>query len=318
MFLMCWFEDGDSGYANYEFRKNIEELKDYAELHEAERADETDDVEIPKDAWSTESGNYNYILRGDFNRGEEFTTYFIFSVPNDAATFLLYWHAYDGVDFSVETPGSFYEAAEKMRAAYSEMLKEFNANEEEGGCSLRDDEAHFDDGNEIHYWHIITTKPVTRSWKVYGEEGHRQRESFHDSALRHFSNLKDGTRILQIDNADITGTNEYTILTIVRDNARLCVEELEGQLSDGIFENSRTGKVEEIIPPKAELSLSLIEPEPFYMNLEHYQSKVREIGHHTDAYGKKYIIINQTSWYPADEYTEETAVQDYKTKKGIV
>ena len=87
---------------------------------------------------------------------------------------------------------------------------------------------------------------VTRSWKVYGPDGHRQRESFHKSVRYDFSNDKDGVRIIRVDNADKTGTNEYSVITITRNDANLCEEELNGQLSDGVFENSRVGRVVEI------------------------------------------------------------------------
>ena len=87
---------------------------------------------------------------------------------------------------------------------------------------------------------------VTRTWKVYGQEGHKQRESFNNSQVYDFS--KDGhTRILAIENADKTGTNMYTIIRITRDTAKECEEELWGQITDGVFENSRTGKIEEIL-----------------------------------------------------------------------
>ena len=90
-------------------------------------------------------------------------------------------------------------------------------------------------------------KACTRSWKVYGAEGHRQRESFSPSYEYNFSNNCFGIRIIKVENSDITGTNEYSIVRITRNNAQECFEELEGQLSDGIFENSCFGKVEEII-----------------------------------------------------------------------
>lgn len=87
---------------------------------------------------------------------------------------------------------------------------------------------------------------VTRVWKVFGTEGHRQRESFCPSYKNDFSNERDGIRIIEVENSDKTGTNEYTIVRITRETADLCAEELEGQISDGIFENSRVGEVVEI------------------------------------------------------------------------
>ena len=86
---------------------------------------------------------------------------------------------------------------------------------------------------------------TTRAWKVYGAEGHRQRESFGKSYKYDFS--ENGIiRIIEVDNSDKTGTNEYSIIRITRNSFEECEQELNGQLSDGIFENSRVGEVVEI------------------------------------------------------------------------
>lgn len=86
---------------------------------------------------------------------------------------------------------------------------------------------------------------VTRTWRVYGLEDHRQRESFCDSRTHDFS--RDGyTRIISVQNADLTGTHEYSEISITCDTPEACWLELLSQLSDGIFENSRTGDVIEI------------------------------------------------------------------------
>lgn len=87
---------------------------------------------------------------------------------------------------------------------------------------------------------------VTRSWKVYGADGHRQRESFFESYTHDFSNTEDGVRIIEVENSDKTGTNEYSIIRITRNNADECEHEFFGQLYDGVFENSRHGRYEEI------------------------------------------------------------------------
>ena len=86
---------------------------------------------------------------------------------------------------------------------------------------------------------------TTKVFKVYGLSGHRQRESFNKSYAHDFS--ENGiTRSIIVLNADVTGTNDYSVVIINRDSAEDCYDELDGQLSDGIFENSRTGKVEEV------------------------------------------------------------------------
>lgn len=86
---------------------------------------------------------------------------------------------------------------------------------------------------------------VTKTWKIYGMDGHRQRESFNKSCKYDFSE-NGKVRILEVKNSDKTGTNDYSIIRITRNSSEECEEELHGQLSDGIFENSRVGKVVEI------------------------------------------------------------------------
>lgn len=95
------------------------------------------------------------------------------------------------------------------------------------------------------YLDYLKEKGVTRTWRVYGFDGHRQRESFHNSFVL---NCSDGEsiRIIEINNADVTGTNEYSEICITRNTTEECEEELEGQLSDGVFENSKIGRVVEI------------------------------------------------------------------------
>lgn len=86
---------------------------------------------------------------------------------------------------------------------------------------------------------------VTKSWKIYGVDGHRQRESFGKSYKWDFSKGND-IRIIEVLNSDKTNTNDYSIIRITRNTTEECINELNGQISDGIFENSRVGKVEEI------------------------------------------------------------------------
>lgn len=87
--------------------------------------------------------------------------------------------------------------------------------------------------------------PVTRTWKVYGASGHRQRESFCDSYMHDFSEGAN-VRIIEVFNSDKTHTNEYSVVRITRNTHEECELEMDGQISDGIFENSRTGRIDEI------------------------------------------------------------------------
>ncbi len=84
---------------------------------------------------------------------------------------------------------------------------------------------------------------TTRTWKVYGAEGHRQRESFRPSdSFRDYNGIA-----FVVENSDKTGTNEYTIVKVTAENADACHDALLAQIDDGIFENSKVGRVEEVL-----------------------------------------------------------------------
>ena len=87
---------------------------------------------------------------------------------------------------------------------------------------------------------------VTRAWKVYGADGHDQKEAFRPSVWYNFSCDGD-VRLLQFRNGDTTGAYGYSEVVITRNTAELCEEELSGQLTDGAFENNRVGEVVEVI-----------------------------------------------------------------------
>lgn len=92
---------------------------------------------------------------------------------------------------------------------------------------------------------LVVEWSVTRIWKVYGVKGHRQRESFNESYKYDFSK-NDDVRIIEVENSDKTGTNEYSIVKITRNTYEECQDEIDGQISDGIFENCNVGLVEEV------------------------------------------------------------------------
>ena len=86
---------------------------------------------------------------------------------------------------------------------------------------------------------------TTRKWKVYGISGHRQRMSFGQSIRCDWSE-NGKIRIVEIENFDKTSTNDYSLVTITRETADECYDELMVQISDGFFENARVGKIEEV------------------------------------------------------------------------
>lgn len=118
---------------------------------------------------------------------------------------------------------------------------------------------------------------ITRAWKIYGKDGHRQRESFGGSYRLDFTE-DNNVRILEVLNSDVTGTNEYSIVIITRNTAEECESTLLSQLDDGIFENSNTGKEEEI--PLSELE-------------ELDRSAITTKHMHSSAKKKKYICVDK-------------------------
>lgn len=90
---------------------------------------------------------------------------------------------------------------------------------------------------------FIVWQPVTRRFRVYGLDGHRQRASFGKSErLYPWDHLSEITCLC----SDRTGTTEYVELIITGPEWYIS-RELLGQISDGIFENCRVGKVTEIV-----------------------------------------------------------------------
>ena len=128
------------------------------------------------------------------------------------------------------------------------------------------------------------TSGVTRRWKVYGFDGHRQRESFNQSQSYDFSDEITGIRKIEVQNSDVTGTNDYTLVVITRNAAEECWDELMGQLSDGIFENSRTGYVEEV-----------------WEHLDHTEEELQPV---IDSYIGANTAMSEEQWY--DWITKES------------
>lgn len=89
-------------------------------------------------------------------------------------------------------------------------------------------------------WAPCGIAPVSVNFKVYGLPKHSQRESFAPSERHDFSTAGN-VRILETFNSDRTGTNNYNIIRITRETREECFDELEGQLSDGLYENSNWG-----------------------------------------------------------------------------
>lgn len=86
---------------------------------------------------------------------------------------------------------------------------------------------------------------VTKAYKVYGRDGHRQGASFLPS-VSYEIRKKDTSVLIVVENSDLTGTHNYSLVTIIAESAEECRDTLDAQLSDGYFENHYVGRVEEI------------------------------------------------------------------------
>ena len=82
------------------------------------------------------------------------------------------------------------------------------------------------------------------TYRIYGLQDHRQRMSFSPSKDYDFRTGSYARNIkIHIANADETGTNQYSEMTIIGENRESVEKELWAQIDDGIFENYRTGKI---------------------------------------------------------------------------
>lgn len=81
---------------------------------------------------------------------------------------------------------------------------------------------------------------VRVTFRVFGKDGHRQRASFGDSF--EFGTFG-GTAHVECLCEDRTLTNEFVDVVITADSFKRCADELNTQLSDGIFESCAVGKI---------------------------------------------------------------------------
>ena len=81
---------------------------------------------------------------------------------------------------------------------------------------------------------------VRVTFRVFGKDGHRQRASFGDSF--EFGTLG-GSAHIKCVCEDRTLTNEFVDVIVTADSFKRCADELNAQLSDGIFESCTVGKI---------------------------------------------------------------------------
>lgn len=81
---------------------------------------------------------------------------------------------------------------------------------------------------------------IRATFRVFGKDGHRQRASFGDSF--EFDTFG-GNSHIECVCEDRTLTNQFVEVKVTADSFKRCANELNAQLSDGIFENCTVGKI---------------------------------------------------------------------------
>ena len=79
---------------------------------------------------------------------------------------------------------------------------------------------------------------VTKDYKVFGDN-----ISLSPSVKWDWSDESAGTRIFEAINSDITGCSDFSIVRITRDTEEECDKEINGQISDGYFEDKNVDKI---------------------------------------------------------------------------
>lgn len=87
---------------------------------------------------------------------------------------------------------------------------------------------------------------ITKNYKLYGRDGHRQGASFLTSCEYEIWDAKGNQILLTILNADVTGCYDYSIVSVTAESEEECLRVLDAQILDGFFENYHVGRVEEL------------------------------------------------------------------------
>ena len=161
MYLLCNLDDEHYTESIYEWHKTMDDAKERCVEMEVEVQGEEMREEIlshmefypvdeSKCKFTDVPGIKSY--RYDYHIGTSFTVNQIFEIPDDLlGEFLCIWyHAYDGVDFYVETIGSFDECLERKEAEEKDALA--------NGYTLQESYQDFgcvDTDTEWECWNIV-------------------------------------------------------------------------------------------------------------------------------------------------------------------
>lgn len=85
---------------------------------------------------------------------------------------------------------------------------------------------------------------IRKFFKIYGADGHRQKETFNHSSEYCFESRD--VACIRVHNFDATGTHLYSLLEIHGESIEAIEKERDKQISDGIFENCIVGVCESV------------------------------------------------------------------------
>lgn len=127
---------------------------------------------------------------------------------------------------------------------------------------------------------------ITKSFKIYGAEGHRQRMSFGNSRRYDWSD-GDCLRIVELFCSDVTKTNEYVVIRITMKTPEEVEHELWAQIYDGLLEDSRTGSVLELVSADLKCEIDALESH-FKEECEEIADSIEEAGDY--SHGSDYEL----------------------------
>ncbi len=103
--------------------------------------------------------NGNKILRGVTEKKDDYNLWFavaeIFDVDSDKY-YLVYWHAYNGVDFDVTEFDSWDSAYDRMKCEYHDMIEDWEIDTNSNQCYIDSYSCVIDDDVEWHMMEIVT------------------------------------------------------------------------------------------------------------------------------------------------------------------
>lgn len=105
----------------------------------------------------------------------------------------------------------------------------------ETSCSIYSASIRFEDADPSGCFNSDILR-VYRTYRIFGEEGHRQAVSFGPSSWCATDKFA-----MEVRCSDRTGTNEYVDVAVYGPDIFACDETIEAQVWDGLFENSRVG-----------------------------------------------------------------------------